>query len=140
MEKGEKMGLFARIFGICETKPPKDDGCWTYARGTVEIELVRAPELAESGGAIRIKGRGLQENLLVLHGVDGRFYVFGNRCTHMGRRLDPVAGSEAVRCCSISKSTYDYEGRVISGPAKGPLKTFPVSREDGKVIIPVRTS
>ncbi|MCP4668140.1 MAG: Rieske 2Fe-2S domain-containing protein [Deltaproteobacteria bacterium] len=129
------MGFFARIFGICKTRPPADGDCWNVSGGNMEIELGRAPELSEKGGAIRLEGRGLPQKVLVIHGVDGEFHAFGNKCTHMGRRIDPLPGTETVRCCSVSKSTFDYTGKVISGTAKEPLKTFAVKTEEGKVTV-----
>ena len=130
------MGIFARIFGICKTKPPADAGCWNYSEGKVEIELERAPELSKPGEAIRLEGMGLPERVLVIHGDDGQFHAFRNKCTHMGgRRIDPLPGTADIRCCSVSKSTYNLSGEVVSGPAKGPLKTYPVKTEDNKLII-----
>ena len=129
------MGLLKRIFGICETKPPTDPRCWRYSGGKVEIELERAPELSNPGGAMRLEGKELPERVLIVHGDDGNFYAFKNKCTHMGRRIDPLAGHGAVQCCSVSKSTFNYTGEMISGPAKNPLTSFKVDSEDGKLII-----
>ncbi|QTA90136.1 Rieske (2Fe-2S) protein [Desulfonema magnum] len=129
------MGLLSRIFGICKTKPPGDPGCWTCSHGKLEIDLARVPEFSESGKAIRLEGKGLSERILVVYGNDGQIHAVENRCTHMGRRLDPLAGDEAVQCCSVSKSTFSYAGTVISGAAKTPLKTFNVEMKDGKAII-----
>ena len=129
------MGLLKRIFGICDTRLPADSGCWKFSGSTVEIDLSRAPELEKSGSAIRLEGGGLPERILVLHGNDGSFHAIKNRCTHMWRRIDPVAGESLIRCCSVSKSTFDYEGDVVSGPAKKPLRVFPVKTEDSKLMI-----
>jgi len=129
------VGLLKRIFGICETKPPSDAGCWRYSGGKIEIQLERAAELSNRGGAIRLEGRELPERVLILNGDDGNFHAFKNKCTHMGRRIDPVDGHGAVQCCSLSKSTFNYTGEMISGPAKGPLTSFKVESEDGKLII-----
>ena len=129
------MGLLKRIFGICETKPPSDARCWKYSGGKIEIELERAPELSNRGGAIRLEGRELPERVLILNGDDDNFHAFKNKCTHMGRRIDPVNGHGAVQCCSLSKSTFNYTGEMISGPAKGPLTAFKVESENGKLII-----
>ena len=132
------MGFFKRIFGICETRPPLDAGCWTYGNGKVEVDLGRAPELGRREGAIRLEGGGLPERILVFQGNDGEFHALVNKCMHMGRRIDPLAGSSNVRCCSVSKSTYDYTGKVISGPAKGPLTSLPVKSENGRLVIGLR--
>jgi nitrite reductase/ring-hydroxylating ferredoxin subunit len=135
--KGEKMGLFKRILGLCATNPPRDAHCWSYSQGRLEVDPERCPELTKPDGAIRLEGKGLPERVLLLHGNDDRFYAFKNRCTHMGRRLDPLAGKPAVRCCSVSKSTFDYEGEKVSGPAKGPLTPYKVFAEEGKLVISV---
>jgi len=128
------MGIFKRIFGICNTQPPKDPVSWKHSEGTIEIDLGLMPELAEPGGAVRLEGNGLDMRVLIVHGLDGKFHAFGNRCTHTGhRRIDPLPGEEAVRCCSVSKSTYDYDGNVISGAAKEPIPVFQVEEEGGRM-------
>lgn len=129
------MGILKRILGICQTKPPADTGCWDFKDGMVVMDLLRAPELSQLGGAVRLEGKGIPERVLLLHGIDGRYHAFENRCKHMGRRIDPVAAGSEIRCCSVSKATYDYTGKVISGPAKGPLKTFRVEVEDRELKI-----
>ena len=135
------MGFFKRLFGICETQAPADGGCWTCTTSKIEITLDRTPELSEPGGAIRLEGPdrlegpGIPQRVLVVHGEDGRFHAFPNRCTHSGRRLDPLAGEEKIRCCSVCRSMFDYEGRNLSGAATEPLQLLCVETEPGRLII-----
>jgi nitrite reductase/ring-hydroxylating ferredoxin subunit len=132
-----KRNIFQRIFGRPATKPPKDVKCWTYAGGKVIIDLDRAPELSEVGGAIRLESDELPKHLLVVCGLDGEFHVFCNQCAHMGRRLDPVPGTETVQCCSIGKSTYDYEGNKLAGPAPRAITRYALEATDGKLIVTI---
>ncbi len=129
------MGFFKRLFGICETMPPADADCWGFSDGKIEITLDLAPELSKKGGAIRLEGKDLPERVLVIHGNDGLFHAFKNRCTHGGRRIDPFDDNQQIRCCSVSKSTFDYSGKVLSGAAKGPLATFKVEHTEGKLTV-----
>jgi nitrite reductase/ring-hydroxylating ferredoxin subunit len=124
-----------RLFGISATKGPADQGCWTYADGKLRLELRRAPELAQPGGAVRLEGKNLPDRILVIRGDDSNYHAFRNRCQHMGRRLDPVPGTPTVQCCSINKTTYAYDGRVLSGPAKKAVGTFETQMTDGELII-----
>ena len=126
--------LFQRLLGLCATRPPADRGAWTFDGDRIVIDLNRAPELAAPHGAIRLEKNGLPERVLVVHGDDG-FHAFRNRCTHAGRRLDPVPGHGCVQCCSIGKSTFDWEGQVLSGSAKSPVVTFPTTSGDGVVTV-----
>ena len=131
------MGFFKRLFGICRTAPPADRGCWNFSNGKIEIRLDRAPELQSQGGAIRLEGNGSPERVLIIHGRDGRFHAYKNRCTHAGRRIDQFEENDLLRCCSISKSTFDYEGNVISGAAKRPLTPFKLEQNGGKLTVSV---
>lgn len=129
------MSILSRIFGICSTKPPADGGCWRVTGGNVEIDLSKARELDSRGGAIRLEGGGLPLRVLVMHGNDGEIYAYRNKCTHIGRRLDPLTGSPHIQCCSVNKSTWDYDGASISGPGREPLTRLPVERVDSRLII-----
>lgn len=132
------MRFLKRILGICETPPPQDGGCWKYVGDRIEIDLQRTPELSQAGQAIRLEGPGLPERLLVLRGYDGKFHAFRNRCSHFGRRLDPVPGKQEVCCCSLGQSTYDYSGNVKSGAAKGALQVFPLRVDEDRLVIELR--
>jgi nitrite reductase/ring-hydroxylating ferredoxin subunit len=130
-----KRNIFQRIFGICATKPPSDDGCWSFNDGKVVIDLDRTPELAQISGAIRLEEKGLLDGVLVFKGDDNQYYAFQNSCPHAKRRLDPMPGTNQVRCCSVGQSTFDYSGRLISGSAEGDVKTFAVSLEGNKLVV-----
>ncbi len=128
------MKFFKRLFGICGTPIPGDPQAWSVKNGAVRIDLPRMPELRSPGSGVRLEGRGLDPRLLVFHGDDGGYHAIANRCTHMGRRIDTIAGSNTIECCSVSKSTFTYDGQPVGGAAKKPLKTFPVAL-DGETII-----
>lgn len=129
-------GFFQRLLGIPATALPRDPGCWSLVEGRLRIDLSRAGELAEPGGALRVEGPGLPCRVLVLHGDDGEFHAFRNRCRHIGgRRLDPVPGTSTVQCCSVSKSTFDYSGRCVHGPAKKAVERFPVDRDGDSLVV-----
>lgn len=132
------MSIFKRLFGICATRLPVNAGCWTYADGKLEVSLDKAPELSQKGGAIRLEGPSLPKRVLVVHGQDGAFHAFPNRCTHIGhRRIDPVPGEDKIRCCSVGKSTFDYSGQRISGSAKESLEPLALEADGGKLVISV---
>lgn len=129
------MGFFKRVLGICRTSPPADPGCWKAADGKIEVDLAQAAELGEPGGAMRLEGSGLSDRVLVLKAEDGAVHAFVNKCTHAGRRLDPLPGEAMVECCSVGKSRYDYTGERLSGSAKKAIKPLQVEEQAGKLII-----
>lgn len=127
------MKFLKRVFGISETLKAADDMAWSYENGQVQIDLSRMPELNIPGGGVRLEGKGLDLRLLVFHGDDGQYHAIANHCTHMGRRIDTLAGSHTIQCCSVSKSTFTYDGQPVGGAAKTPIKTYPVNL-DGEIL------
>ena len=117
------MPIFKRIFGFSVTSAPADEGCFTVRDGIVEVDLARATELATPGAALRLESPDLSDRLMVLHGIDGTYRAYTNHCACSGWRIDPVPGERKVRCCTLARSTYDYAGKKLSGPAKGDLTT-----------------
>lgn len=128
--------IFQRIFGLPATPKPLHPQCWTFSDGKIMIDLKRASELETPGGALRLEGNGLPRRVLVIRGEDGAFHAYHNRCAHFGhRRLDPVLGSGTVQCCSVGKSTYDYDGRKLYGPAPAPIGTFKIELDGERLIV-----
>lgn len=137
-EMSVKRNFFQRLLGIPATKNPVNNACWTYNDGILTIDLNKSPELKINGGAFRIDDESLPEKAIIIHGDDGKYYAFRNKCTHSGRMLDPVPGGFTVQCCSIGKSTWDYTGKLLSGSAKGDLKSYPVECKDNMLYISMK--
>ena len=128
------VGFFKAILGICRT-PPLDTALWTAEGNQVTIRLGDTAALTPVGGATRLEGQGLASSVLVVHAGGDEYLAFENRCTHSGRRLDPVEGKEELRCCSVNHARFDYQGNKLSGPAKGSLKKYPVKRRGEELIV-----
>ena len=131
-----RRNIFQRILGLPVTSKPVNTDCWQFADGKLAIDMTKAPELKEKGGAIRLEGGNLPLRILVVKGDDGEYRAFHNRCTHLGhRRLDPVPETGTVQCCSVNKSTYDLDGNNIYGPAPNPIKVFPAGVDGEQLTI-----
>ncbi|MBA7487265.1 MAG: Rieske 2Fe-2S domain-containing protein [Dehalococcoidia bacterium] len=128
------MSIFKAVLGICETKPLSGD-LWSLEGNKVQVKLSHMPEPLPKGGAVYLRGGGLPKPVLILRTEDDRYLAFEDRCTHFGRKLDPVPGEAKLRCCSLFHSTYDLEGKNISGAAKRPLTSYAVEQSDGDLII-----
>ena len=131
------MGLFKKLLGICETQPPAQAGCWAVEGGRVRLDLSKAPELSAKGGAVRLEGIGLRKRILVIRGDDDAIHAFINKCSHAGRRFDPISGTSTVKCCSVGGSAFDYSGDRQSGLARKPIKPLAVDQDGDDVVINV---
>ncbi len=128
------MSVFKAMLGICETKPLSPDR-WSLEGNKVKVKLSQMPEPLPKGGAVYLKGGGLSKPVLLLRNEDDRYLAYEDRCTHFGRKLDPLPGEAKLRCCSLFHSTYDLDGKNISGAAKSPLKCYTVEQSNGDLEI-----
>ena len=129
------MGLIRRLLGICDTRAPADDTCWEVRDGTIVVDLDKATELRQKGDAVRLEKHGLgRKRVLLVHNNDG-YNAYLNKCTHGGRRLDPLADGESLRCCSMGRTTYDTKGECVSGPGQKPLTKLDVEQGKGSLKI-----
>ena len=132
-----KRNIFQRLLGICATPMPRDGDCWSYQDGRFILDLARAPELERPGGSLRLEGKNCPERILVIYGDDMQYHAYRNRCEHKGRRLDPIPGEDKIQCCSVGKATYDYEGKIMAGPAEGALTAYRVEMNGGKLVVTI---
>lgn len=128
--------FFQRLLGRPATALPDDNNFWSFRNGKIIVDLGQVPKLAKPGGAVRLEG-DIPNKLLVVHSQDGQYLAFDNKCTHLGRCIDPVPGTQTVQCCSINAATFDYQGHVIDGPAKSPLTMHPVTIEEDNLVIKI---
>ena len=126
-------GFIKALLGRCESRPLARD-LWSIENSTVKVKLGQVPELTQSGGAVFLEGQELEAPILLVRNGDN-YLAFSNKCTHGGRKLDPVPEKSMLRCCSVGHSTYDYEGKKISGPAKGHLTRYGAEVAEGELIV-----
>lgn len=134
MDNSSSRSIIQRIFGIPATGIAAP-GSWSFDGKSLKIDRGKIPEISSPGTGIRIEGKELPDRFLLVHGSDGEFHAFSNRCRHGGRRLDPHG--DGLRCCSVGKATYDIKGSAISGPAKKNLKKYSTKTKDNYIIIEV---
>jgi len=132
-----KRNFLQRILGISATKTPADEGSWIYVDGKITVDLKRVPEIAEASGAVRLEGKGCPKRVLLFNGEDGQYHAVCNKCSHAGRRVDPDPVTGKLQCCSVNKSTYEYDGGTVHGPAKNHLVPFDVEEQDGTLVITI---
>ena len=126
---------FKAILGICETKPLSND-LWSLEENKVHVKLSQMPDPLPEGGAVYLKGEGLDKPILIVKTKEGQHLAFENRCTHgMHRKLDHIPGESKLRCCSMGHTTFDYEGNRLSGPAKDSLTRYVVEESGGDLIV-----
>jgi len=99
-----------------------------------KIELCNAADVA-AGTALKVETAGLS---VAVFNVDGEFYVLDDLCTHgPGSLSEGYIEGDVVECNFHNGQFNIRTGEVVLPPCMIPMKTYPTSVENGKVVIEV---
>ena len=98
------------------------------------IDLCSAADVAP-GNALKFDTGNLS---LAVFNVDGEYYVMDDLCTHgPGSLSEGYIDGDVVECNFHNGQFNIRTGEVVSPPCMIPIKTYPTTVENGKVVIEV---
>jgi nitrite reductase/ring-hydroxylating ferredoxin subunit len=101
---------------------------------STRIELCSTDEVA-AGSAIRVENGDL---ILAVYHLDGEFYVTDDACTHGPGSLSEGYIEDDIVECNFHGGQFNIKtGEVAAPPCMVPIKTYPTTVENGKVVIEV---
>jgi biphenyl 2,3-dioxygenase ferredoxin component len=99
-----------------------------------KIELCNADEVTV-GAALKVEKEGLS---VAVFNVDGEFYVLDDLCTHgPGSLSEGYIEGDIVECNFHNGQFNIRTGEVVLPPCMIPMKTYPTTVVNGKVMIEV---
>jgi nitrite reductase/ring-hydroxylating ferredoxin subunit len=101
---------------------------------TGELDLCAAADVSP-GTALKVETGGLT---LAVFNLDGEFYVTNDACTHGPGSLSEGEIFEDVIECNFHQGQFCIRtGEPVLAPCTEPVKTYPVTLRDGRVVIRV---
>src|SRR5690349_10016131 len=96
------------------------------------IKVAEQDEL-EEGGLMAVEVEG---DPICLARVDGAVYAFTDNCTHISGPLNEGDLEGCVLTCPWHGAQFDVRtGKVLRGPARQDIMTYPVKIEDNSILI-----
>ena len=126
---------WATISGVGATPSIAPDAYGIEKDNSIRICLEKVPELAQVGGSIKIVDTSIHDVLIVVRETEDAYVAASIKCTHRGVEVEYRADDKCFKCASLGGSRFKTNGEKVSGFAKGPLKTYPISREDSILVI-----
>ena len=98
------------------------------------VKVAQVTELGQGEGkTVDIEGVSL-----ALFNLDGTYFAIANACTHVGGSLGEGALIGKKVTCPLHGAQFDVtSGKVLGGPARSDVKSFPVSLEGDDVMVEV---
>jgi nitrite reductase/ring-hydroxylating ferredoxin subunit len=99
-----------------------------------ELDLCAAADVSP-GTALKVEAGGLT---LAVFNLDGQFYVTDDACTHGPGSLSEGEIFDDVVECNFHQGQFCIRtGEAVLAPCTEPVKTYPVTVRDGRVVITV---
>jgi nitrite reductase/ring-hydroxylating ferredoxin subunit len=99
-----------------------------------ELDLCAA-DAVSPGTALKVEAGGLT---LAVFNLDGTFYVTDDACTHGPGSLSEGEIFDDVIECNFHQGQFCIRtGEAVLAPCTEPVKTYPASVRDGRVVIEV---
>jgi biphenyl 2,3-dioxygenase ferredoxin subunit len=99
-----------------------------------KVELCAAADVLE-GAAVKVETHGLA---LAVFNVAGQHYVMDDLCTHgPGSLSEGYIEGDVVECNFHNGQFNIRTGEVVSPPCMIPMKTYPTTVANGKVVIEI---
>jgi len=96
------------------------------------IELCRTADIGNAG-SLKVEVQGL---VLAVFNLNGEYFVTDDACTHgPGSLADGFLSGDVVECNFHGGQFNVRTGEVVSPPCMVPVRTYPVTLENGRVLI-----
>jgi nitrite reductase/ring-hydroxylating ferredoxin subunit len=103
-------------------------------QGRITLALGDFPQLKDVGGGLVGRASGMPDPIAVTHQEQGTFLAFTAVCSHMANTLTYNALNASLDC-SRHGSSFELDGRVITGPATEPLRLIPTAFDGAMIAI-----
>ena len=126
---------WATISGVGATPSIAPDAYDIGEDKSVTIHVAKVPELAQVGGSVKILDSKIDDSLIVARIEEEGYVAASINCTHRGVEVEYRPDEKCFKCASLGGSRFKTNGENMSGFAKGPLNTYPVSSEGDILVV-----
>jgi len=110
--------------------PAKNITASTYDAATNKISVPLTAFTTQNKAVV--SGPNDEYRIFVMKKSETEFEALQLKCTHRGHSVNM---EETKLHCPLHGSEFDFDGNVIHGPAKEPLRKYPVTIENGNALI-----
>ena len=129
---------WATISGVGSTPSITPDAYTIGKNNSIRIYLDKVPEFARIGGSVKIVDAKINDSLIVVRKTEDVYVAASIKCTHRGVEVEYRADDKCFKCASLGGSRFKTNGETVSGFAKSPLQTYPISCENNILVIRLR--
>lgn len=101
----------------------------------VVIDTGKTPELLNEGSAVKIIDPRLKNAIIIANTGGKGFAALSIACPHNGFEVEYLHDQKIFKCISVSRAEFACDGEVLNGPPRKPLASYPIRRQDDRLIV-----
>jgi cytochrome b6-f complex iron-sulfur subunit len=101
----------------------------------IVIDTGKAPDLLNEGSAVKIIDPRLKNSIIIANTGEEDFVALSIACPHNGFEVEYHHDRKLFKCISVSRAEFAFDGRVLNGPPRKPLASYPIRRQDDSLIV-----
>ncbi|MBU2622827.1 MAG: hypothetical protein KKD92_10965 [Proteobacteria bacterium] len=99
------------------------------------IDTGKAPDLMNVGSAVKIIDSRINDRIIIANTGESDFTALSLSCTHNGAEVEYKHDRKIFKCVSYNRAEFSLDGRSIDSMNLKTLKTYPIRRQNEKLII-----
>lgn len=121
----------------CCNTPDLEPASLTVEQDRLVVDLKKAPSLGEVGNAAYVTEERRSLKLILVRASPQKYFAVSRLCTHGGQTISYNRMRSMLQCNNFNHSIFDLAGQVVKGPAETPLKSYPVTLVEDKLMIAI---
>lgn len=115
--------------------PPAYEIAESNGKVEIIIDTMKIPDMLNEGNAIKIIDPKIKDRIIVANTRENRLIALSIACTHNGAEVEYVHDKKMFKCVSFNRAEFSLEGKSTDTMNLSTLKSYPLRRQDDKLII-----
>lgn len=103
----------------------------------IVINTEKVPELLNEGRAVKVIDPRLKDSIIIANTGGKGFAALSIACPHNGFEVEYIHDQKIFKCISVSRAEFARDGEVLNGPPRKPLASYPIRRQDDRLIVTI---
>lgn len=117
--------------------PPAYKIAESKTKREIIIDAGKVPDLLNEGSAVKIIDERLKHSIIIANTGENAFTALSIACTHNQFEVEYKHEQKLFKCISINHAEFSTDGRVIRGPTREALTSYPIRRQNDQLILSI---
>ncbi len=127
--------LLPQIGDTPQILPPAYEVAESNKKIEIIIDTGKIPDLLNEGSAVKIIDSRINDRIIIANSGGNAITALSISCTHNGAEVEYIHDRKVFKCVSFNRAEFSLEGRSLDAMNLKTLASYPLRRQNEKLII-----